>query len=390
LLTWTLLSLAWLGVMLAAVQLVALRGHLAKPRKAPGVLPRISVLKPLCGIDDDLWSNLESFASLDYPDYEVLLGARDRTDPAWSIAEAAAARWPGRFRSVLQRGEAGLNPKVNQLIGLAAAARHDVLLVSDSNVRAPAGYLRDVAGQLSDPGVGLVTHPVAGVGEGSLGAELENLHAAASVGPATIAAKWLFGRDVVVGKSMAFRRRDLEALGGFESVKDVLAEDYVLGVNVSRRLGKRVAIGSMAILNVNRRRSGGDFIARYGRWCVMQRKIAGTPIYASQLLLYPLPFAAAALASDPGPFTLALAVLAVGSKAVMDGVTARTLRGSGFGARVLLLSPLKDLLFLAAFLRAFPENTVEWRGNRLRVLSGSRLERVPAPVAGGGTLALGR
>jgi ceramide glucosyltransferase len=381
LLTWTLLALAWLGVVLAAVQLLALRRHLSRPVKSPGALPSISVLKPLCGIDDDLWGNLESFAELDYPDYEVLLGARNRDDPAWGVAEAAEARWPGRFRAVLQRGEAGLNPKVNQLIGLAAAARHDVLLVSDSNVRAPAGYLRDVAAHLSDPAVGLVTHPVAGVGEASLGAELDNLQAASSVGPATIAAKWLSGRDVVVGKSMAFRRSDLEALGGFESVKDVLAEDYVLGVNVSRRLGKRVAIGSMAILNVNRRRSGRDFLSRYGRWCVMQRKIAGTPVYAAQILLYPLPFAAAAVATDPGLAPFAAAILAVGAKAVLDGTSSRTLRGSGFGPRVLFLSPLKDVLFATAYLRAFLENTVEWRGNRLRVLSGSRLERVPAPVA---------
>lgn len=387
--TWTLVALAWLGVLAAALQLAALRRHLSRPPKLPAAFPPISVLKPLCGIDDDLWSNLESFAKLDYPEYEVVLGARDRTDPAWSLAEAAAARWPGRFRAVLQRGEAGLNPKVNQLIGLAAAARHDVLLVSDSNVRAPAGYLRDVAAHLADPGVGLVTHPVAGVGEATLGAALDNLHSAAGVGPATIAAKWLSGRDVVVGKSMAFRRGDLKRLGGFESVKDVLAEDYVLGVNVSRRLGKCVAIGSMAILNVSARRSGRDFLSRYGRWCVMQRKIVGTPVYASQFLLYPLPFAVAALASDPAPAALAMAVLAVGSKAVLDGVTARTLRGSGFGARVLILSPLKDLLFVAAFLRAFLENTVEWRGNRLRVLSGSRLERLPAP-ASDGALALER
>jgi ceramide glucosyltransferase len=389
LLTWTLLSLAWFGVVLAAVQLVALRRHLARPPASADVLPPVSILKPLCGIDDDLWGNLESFAALDYPDYEVVLGTRDRLDPAWSVAEAAAARWPARFRAVLQRGEAGLNPKVSQLVGLAAAARHDVLLVSDSNVRAPAGYLRDVAAHLSDPGVGLVTHPVAGVGEASLGAALDNLQSAASVGPATVAAKWLSGRDVVVGKSMAFRRRDLAALGGFESVKDVLAEDYVLGVNVSRRLGKRVAIGSMAILNVNRRRSGRDFLSRYGRWCVMQRKIAGTPVYALQILIYPLPFAAAALAVAPDPGTLALSALAIGTKAILDSLSGHSLRGAGFGGRVLLLSPLKDLLFTVAYLRAFTENTVEWRGNRLRVLSGSRLERIGDPASDGALALLG-
>jgi len=381
--TWMLVALAWVGVMLAWVQLVALRRHLASPRRSPDSFPPISVLKPLCGIDDDLWGNLESFAAIDYPAFEVVLGARDRDDPAWRVAEAAAVRWPGRFRAVLQRGEAGMNPKVNQLIGLAASARHDVLLVSDSNVRAPAGYLLDVAIHLADPEVGLVTHAVAGTGETSLGATLDNLQSAASVGPATIAAKRLSGRDVVVGKSMAFRRRDLEALGGFESVKDVLAEDYVLGVNVSRRLGKRVAIGSVPILNVNRNRTPRDFLSRYGRWCVMQRKIAGTPLYASQLLLYPLPFAAAAAVIDPAPATMALVLLAVGMKAILDGVAAQTLRGSGFGARVLLLSPLKDVLFTIAFARAFLENTVEWRGNRFRVLPGSRLERVRAPAADG-------
>jgi ceramide glucosyltransferase len=380
---WMLVALAWLGVVLTWVQLVALRRHLAVPRRSPDGLPPVSVLKPLCGIDDDLWGNLESFAALDYPDFEVVLGARDREDAAWRVAQAAVARWPGRFRAVLQRGEPGMNPKVNQLIGLAAAARHDVLLVSDSNVRAPAGYLRDVAMHLADPRVGLVTHPVAGTGEASLGSALDNLQSAASVGPATIAAQRLSGRDVVVGKSMAFRRRDLERLGGFESVKDVLAEDYVLGVNVSRRLGKRVAIGSIPVMNVNRRRRGREFLSRYGRWCVMQRQIAGTPVYASQILLYPLPFAAAAVALDPGAATIAMAALAVGMKACLDGAAARALRGSGFGARVLYLSPLKDALFTLGFLRAFFENTVEWRGNRLRVLRGSRLERVPAPAVDG-------
>lgn len=384
-----LFAVAALGVVLSLVQLLVLRSHLRSRVPEPSTWPPVSILKPLCGIDDDLQGNLASFAALDYPAYEVLLGVRDRSDPAWRAAAEACRRWPGRFRLVLQRGEPGLNPKVNQLISLAAEARHDVYLVSDSNVRAPAGYLRDVARHLADPSVGLVTHPVGGVGETSLGSALENLHAAAAVGPATVAAKRLAGWDVVVGKSMALRREDLIALGGFESVRDVLAEDYVLGVKITRVLGKRVAIGTVAIPAVSERRSVAGFLSRYGRWCVMQRKIAGTPLYAAQALLYPLPFAIAGLAVAPGPEALAAATVVWLAKALLDGSTARILRGTGFGSRVIWLSPAKDLLFLLAFARAFWENTVEWRGNRLLVEAGSRLVRVSDP-ASDDALALGR
>ncbi len=373
---WIPFAVAAFGVVAALVQLLVLRFHLRARARATFPLPPISVLKPLCGVDDDLEANLASFASIDYPSYEVVLGVRDRADAAWRVAEAATRRWPSRFRVVLQRGEPGLNPKVNQLIGLAAAARHDVLLVSDSNVRAPDGYLHDVARHLADPRVGLVTHPVGGVGERSLGSALENLQAAAAVGPATVAAQRLGRRDVVVGKSMAFRREDLVRLGGFESVRNFLAEDYVLGVAVTRKLGKRVAIGSVAIPGVSERRTVSGFLARYGRGCVMQRKIAGSAVYALQALLYPLPFAVLGLAFAPGWNALGLVLLVWLAKALLDAQTARELRGHGFGARVLWLSPLKDFLFLWAFARAFDQNTVEWRGNRLVVLAGSRLVRL--------------
>ena len=371
-----LVALAAVGVVLGVIQLAVLRLHLRRRTERPAAHLPISILKPLCGVDDDLAGNLESFAALDYPEFEVLLGVRDRADRAWPVALAAARRRPDRFRVVLQRGEPGLNPKVNQLVTLAAEARHDVLLVSDSNVRAPRGYLHDVARHLADPRVGLVTHPVAGVGEETLGAALDNLQACAAVGPATVAAQVLAGRDVVVGKSMAFRRADLEALGGFESVKDFLAEDYVLGVKVGSRLGRRVAIGALALPTVNQQRGVQAFLGRYGRWCVMQRKIASAPVYASQVLLYPLPFAVAALALRPAKELLAVVALVWVGKAMLDNATAKILRGNGFGIRVLWLSPLKDVLFLAAFLRAMLLNHVEWRGNRLRVQRFSRLEPV--------------
>jgi ceramide glucosyltransferase len=370
-----LFSIAVLGLALAAVQHLFLRRHVATRPGNPAVVPPVSILKPLCGVDEGLEQNLAAFAALDGPVFEVVLGVRNRRDAAWPLAAAAVARWPGRFRVVLQRGEPGLNPKVNQLIGMARAARHDLLVVSDSNVRVEPGYLREIAWHLADERVGLVTHPVVGEGERSLGALLENLHLVASVAPAAVAAQRIAGRDVVVGKSMALRRRDLQALGGFESVKDVLAEDYVLGARIASQLGKRVVIACRPVRNVNQRRSVGQFLERYVRWCVMQRKIAGTLPYASQILLNPVVFALAAAAVAPG-LEGALGLLAVcGVKAAIDEATARPQRAGGFGWLAALV-PLKDVVFALAWVQGFFRNTVEWRGNRLFVLAGSRLQPV--------------
>jgi ceramide glucosyltransferase len=101
---WILFAVAALGVVLSLVQLVVLRLHLRRTGGTAFPRPPISILKPLCGVDDDLEANLASFAALDYPSYEVVLGVRDRTDRAFHAAEAAVRRWPGIFRLVLQKG----------------------------------------------------------------------------------------------------------------------------------------------------------------------------------------------------------------------------------------------------------------------------------------------
>jgi ceramide glucosyltransferase len=147
-----LAAAAGLGVV--AIQHLSLARHLRERPRRPGRTPPFSILKPLCGLDDDLAANLTSFVALDYPDYEVLLGLRSARDPAWETARAAVRAWPGRFRIVLQRGEPGMNPKVNQLLSLARAARHDLFVISDSNVRVGPGYLAEIAALLEDEGSG--------------------------------------------------------------------------------------------------------------------------------------------------------------------------------------------------------------------------------------------
>src|SRR5262249_53201723 len=140
-------------------------------------------------------------------------------------------------------------------------------LVSDSNTRPPAGYLLELAALFDDPGVDCVTHPVSGSGHASLGALLDNLHLASAIGPGQIAARALAGRDLVIGKSMALRRRSLAALGGFEAFANHLAEDYVIG----QKLLGRVALARLPVLNFAAHRTVASFWARYARWGVIHR-----------------------------------------------------------------------------------------------------------------------
>jgi ceramide glucosyltransferase len=367
-----LLSFAGVGLAMLAVEGRALRRQLSGSAPVPRGSAGISVLKPLRGVDDDLEANLASFADQEWP-CEVLLGLHDDADPVAPVAHAAALRWPGRFRVVVQGPDLGMNPKVSQLATLVAAARHELLVISDSNVRVQPGYLAEIAARLEDPEVGLVTHLIAGVGERSEGALLENLHLSGGVATGIAAAKAIAGRDVVMGKSMALRRADLDAMGGLEPVKDLLAEDFVLGQMVPRLLGKRVELASRPVQNVVQARTAVQFFHRARRWAVLQHALVGPWLYAAQVIHNPLLFATLALFVAPGSWTAAAWLTVAGVRALLDGAAGEVLRPTGFRASQLLRVPVKDLLLGLAWVEGFFQRTVNWRGNRLRVLPGTRL-----------------
>ncbi|MBN1210713.1 MAG: glycosyltransferase [Myxococcaceae bacterium] len=376
-----LLAAAAFGLLALAVQLVQVLRHRreqALPLPRSEARPGISILKPLCGVDDDLEANLEQFASLDYPRYEVLLGVKDMRDPAYAVARAAVARWPHVMRLVLQVGEPGLNPKVNQLITLASEARHELWVISDSNVRVAPGYLDEIAEGFADPTVGCVTHPIAGIGEQTLGSLLDNLHLASSAAAGVIAAKRLADKDIVVGKSMALRREDVEALGGFFSVKDVLAEDFVIGLWVTRQLGKRVLVARTPVFNVSLKKRVGDFFKRYVRWSVIHHTSVGMPTYLAQGLLNPVPLALLGALLQPGASAFAAVAAVALTKAAIDVSVFRLLRPEPVSWQALPAVLLKDALLFVAWCNGLFSRTVDWRGNRLRVLPGTRLAPVEA------------
>jgi ceramide glucosyltransferase len=365
---------AGIGLLLAMAQCIALVLHLRRPTPVATRHPGISVLKPLCGVDDDLLANLEVFAHLDYSRYEVLLGVRDANDAAYPVARWAEQLWPQVMRVVIQRGEPGINPKVNQLITLAAAAKHDILVVNDSNVRVRRNYLAEIAAYFENPRVGLVTHPPAGAGEQRLGALLDNLYLNTNTAPGVVAAKRILRKDFVVSKSMALRREDLNAIGGFEAVKDVLAEDYVTGQLVSKKLRKEIVIACSPITNVARYRSVSEFVARYARWAVMQRRVVGVPIYLAELLLNPVLLASLALVLIRDRLGLELWVMSCLLKALIDCIAVRSLRGGPFPWTLIPFLPLKDLLAAASWSYGLLSNTIDWRGNRLLVLAETRIQ----------------
>jgi|CXWL01.1.fsa_nt_gi ceramide glucosyltransferase len=353
-----------------------------RPRPRTGPLPPVTILKPLKGVEDGLADNLDSLARQDYDQVEILCAVADPADPAVAAAEAFRDRFPAlAIRVVTGIPDLGYNPKVSNLAGLLPHAHHELLLISDANVRVAPTYLADTVRSLLDADAALASNLFIGRDEHTVGAACENLHLAGFVaGGVSLATA--AGSPCVVGKSMLLRRRDLAAVGGLPTVADVLAEDYVLGRRFHQS-GRRVVLASHAIGIHNPERGLREFLARQLRWAQMRFRIAPVA-YLFEPLLLPLALAllltaSLAVTGDLAGPLATLAGVTVAAKLTMNAVLVGRLRGHWPPIWALACAPLAEVLALAIWAAAMTRRTVLWRGHRLVVGRGSRLSR-PEPA----------
>ena len=347
--------------------------------------PRLSILKPLKGLDDGLEENLASFAALRGIEYEVVLSVADPADPALSVVERVRARHPDAPLVLVvggaPEGRIG-NPKVERLVAAARVARGDLFLVSDSNVRVAPDAVADTVALLDDPSVGCVSNLFVGAGARDLGAVVESLHLLTFVVPGNVLAAWR-GIPCVVGKSMALPRSVHDAIGGFAAFGDVLAEDQAIGLAV-KEAGFRVLLSPVVVENVVERRSVKRALERQVRWGKI-RFAFSKGLFAGEVLMNPFPLAllaalAATMGSSPWAGPLAsLALVALLVRLLQASLLGR-LCGAPLPLPALLALPLKDLLQLATQAVPFASREVVWHGHRARIGRGTLLVEVERPV----------
>ncbi len=348
----------------------------SSPSSPAGFSPPISILKPLKGLDDDLADNLTTFCNQAYPDYEIIFALEEKNDPAIKLAREIKKRYPHKkITIVVKQRDYALNPKVDNLITAYEASQFPYFLISDSDVRVAPDYLREIIKPMEDRNVGLVSNLIRGIGSRTFGSLLENLHLNSFVIGHVALLNWFFKMPTVVGKSMLVRKKAFEEIGGFGVVRNVLAEDYVIG-KLMHKQGTGVVTSGHVVNAVNQYRTFKQFIKRHVRWGKIRRKLAGVGYISELVSNASFLSCIAVVVVGPAAHTIFLAAAALVVKIIGDWLLGKRIRSANCFFHY-LLSPVKDIIIGFLWFVPFFSRTVMWRRHRYKIAKGSLLVPIP-------------
>ena len=340
-------------------------------------LPPVSILKPLKGTDPEMYESFRSHCLQDYPNYEIVFGVSDANDAAIENVRKLQREFPDRkIQLVVCSQILGANVKVSNLEQMLPHVQHEHCIVNDSDIRVERDYLRRVMAPLADRREGMVTCLYRGVAGGTLGSRLEALGISTDFCASVLAARALEGGiRFGLGSTLAFRRSDLEKIGGFISFVDYLADDYELGKRLAE-LGLKVELSNVVVETFLPAYGLRDFMAHQLRWArgVRDARKAG---YSGLIFTFGIFWALIALAASGGKLwawaALALAVVLRFAVAIVVGWG--VLRDSRVFKYAWLI-PVRDLMAVGVWIASFAGHRVMWRGEAFH-LSDGKLSRMP-------------
>jgi ceramide glucosyltransferase len=334
-------------------------------------LPPVSILKPLKGTDPEIYQSFRSHCLQDYPEYEIIFGVSDPNDPAVASVRQLQSEFPAlSIRLIVCRKTLGANIKVSNLAQMLVEARYQQLLVNDSDIRVESDYLRRVMAPLASQTVGMVTCLYRGVAAATLGSRIESLGISTDFCGGVLAARQLeSGLKFGLGSTMAFRRDDLEQIGGFESFADYLADDYELGRRIAG-LGLEVRLSDVVVETNLPAYRASEFLAHQLRWArgVRDSRSRG---YFGLVLTYGLLWSCALVAASRGAlWAWVLAGTTLFLRAAVALVVGKSVLRDRQLLRQLWLLPLRDLVAVGVWVASLAGHTVSWRGDRFELKNG--------------------
>jgi len=364
------LALAAIGCLYLVTSLVVVLRHGSRTSKKTLVPEPVTILVPLCGPEPGLDARLRALRCQDYAaPVQIVCGVLNPEDPAAKVVEKVAAESsPHNIDLHVDTKINGRNLKISNLINMTGRARHDTLVVVDSDIEVEPDYLANVVAELQMTGVGGVTCLYGGVAKGGFWARLASMEINLHFLPSVVFALTFGLARPCFGSTIAMSRETLRQIGGFEAFVEQLWDDYAIGEAI-RGLGRQVAVPSFAVGHVCSEASAGALLARQLRFARTIKSI--DPVgYAGGIVTHPFPLAVIAIVCGGGPLAIVLTLLAL---ACRIGVGRAVEKRFGVASTSYPLVPIRECISFAVFAASFFGTSVLWRGRRYRIASDGTL-----------------